>query len=537
MSDRASISSAVTALSPRRAAPLPTPILAAFLAVALAACSTAPGGLPAGADREAATAARFEALKRRPAELTAFLRALPKGGDLHSHLSGAVYAESYIEWAVDDGLCLVVEAQALAAPPCDAEAGRPPVAEAMAEPGAHGRLVDAFSTRNYERRPVSGHDQFFVTFSRFGAAGAERGGDMLAEVMTRAADQNIGYLELMLSPGMSAARRLGAEVGWDEDPGRLLAGLEAAGLPAVVEQARASFAAIESRARSLLDCQGARPPACDVEVRFLAQVIRTFPPEQVFAQTALAFELVDGDPAVVGLNFVGPEDDPVSLRDYRLHMATIAALARETPGVPVTLHAGELTLGLVPPEALRFHIREAVEVAGARRIGHGVDLLYEDDPYGLLRTLAERDVAIEINLTSNDVILGVAGAEHPFETYRAHGVPLTLSTDDEGVSRIDLTHEYRRAAETYDLGYRDLKRLSRNALSYAFLEGEGLWADRRAFRPVAACAGERPGEATPAPSCAAFLAGSEKAALQWELEAAFRAFEAAQADRSRAAGA
>ena len=45
--------------------------------------------------------------------------------------------------------------------------------------------------------------------------------------------------------------------------------------------------------------------------------------------------------------------------------------------VPVALHAGELWIGLVPPDDLTFHIREAVEVAGARRIGHGVALAYE----------------------------------------------------------------------------------------------------------------------------------------------------------------
>jgi hypothetical protein len=40
---------------------------------------------------------------------------------------------------------------------------------------------------------------------------------------------------------------------------------------------------------------------------------------------------------------------------------------------------------------------------------------------------------VEINLTSNDQILGVHGAMHPFPAYRAAGVPTVLSTDDEGV--------------------------------------------------------------------------------------------------------
>ena len=60
---------------------------------------------------------------------------------------------------------------------------------------------------------------------------------------------------------------------------------------------------------------------------------------------------------------------------------------------------------------------------------------------------------VEVNLTSNDVILGIKGADHPLPLYRKYGVPVTLSTDDEGVSRIDLTHEYVRAAMTYPLTY------------------------------------------------------------------------------------
>ncbi|MFO1533984.1 MAG: hypothetical protein ABR562_10010, partial [Thermoplasmatota archaeon] len=48
-------------------------------------------------------------------------------------------------------------------------------------------------------------------------------------------------------------------------------------------------------------------------------------------------------------------------------------------------------------------------------------------------------------------------------------MPLVLSTDDAGVSRIDLTNEYFRAARDYRLGYRDLKAIARNSLTYSFL--------------------------------------------------------------------
>jgi adenosine deaminase len=270
--------------------------------------------------------------------------------------------------------------------------------------------------------------------------------------------------------------------------------------------------------------QGCKPGAparsgpCAVVLGFQPFVERAQPPGFVFAQMLAAFALVEADPRFVGVNIVNPEDDPISLADYSLHMRMFRFLAGHYPKVPMALHAGELTLGLVPPRDLTFHIREAVEVAGARRIGHGIDIAYERDSAGLLARMARDRVAVEINLTSNDVILGVKGRDHPLALYRKAGVPVVLSTDDEGVSRIDLTHEFMRAATEHGLRYRDLKAMARDSLDYAFLPGASLWSAGRT--PVAACA-------APGPACEAFLAKSPKAAAQWRLERDFEAFEAA----------
>jgi adenosine deaminase len=133
---------------------------------------------------------------------------------------------------------------------------------------------------------------------------------------------------------------------------------------------------------------------------------------------------------------------------------------------------------------------------------------------------------VEINLSSNEGILGIKGAEHPFPIYRAAHVPVALSTDDEGVSRIDLTNEYVRAALDYHLSYRDLKDLARTGMEHNFLPGASLWAAADVFAtPAPACKGQAPGSQKPSAECRAFLDGSEKAAAQWELETRFRVFE------------
>jgi adenosine deaminase len=519
---------ACAAPAPSAAPPAaPTTLAApAPAAPAPAAPGIAPAARAPSAGDEARTEQYFDAIRSEPPLLGAFLRQMPKGGDLHNHLSGAIYAESYIAWAAHDGLCVDKQAMALTRPPCAAPRTIPAV-QVYGDGALYSELIDALSMRNYRLYRQSGHDHFFATFAKFDAVEQRRSGDMLAEAAERAAADHVAYLELMVSPGMDAARKLGALVGWDSDLARLRDKLLAAGLAEIVAPVRADLDRNEAILRQRLGCDGAAPkPGCKVEIRYLAQVIRTFPREQVFAQDLLAFELAKADPRVVGLNLVAPEDDPITLRDYTLQMNMLGFLGREWPEVKLSLHAGELAPGLVPPEDLRFHIRQAVEIAGARRIGHGVDILHEDDPWGLLREMAARHVLVEINLTSNAQILGIKGDRHPFETYRRFGVPLALSTDDEGVSRIDLSEEFLRAALTYHLSYGDLKTLARNSLEHAFLPGDSLWQSDGSFVPRAVCADGTLGAANPAPDCARFLAGSEKAQAQWRLEGEFVRFEA-----------
>jgi len=104
---------------------------------------------------------------------------------------------------------------------------------------------------------------------------------------------------------------------------------------------------------------------------------------------------------------------------------------------------------------------------------------------------------------------------------------VALSTDDPGIERIDLTHDYARAVTDYALTYADLKEMVRNSIEYSFLPGASLWADKGGFSRFGAdCGSDMPGRGEPSPSCTSFLAANAKAAQQWELEGRFQAFEA-----------
>ena len=447
-------------------------------AVAIGVLATAalaaaqPGPATQSAANEAATARHFDRIKANPPLLLAFLAEMPKGGDLHNHLSGAVYAESYLQWAAADRLCFATATLSIVAGTCDTAAGRPLVSAVLENATLYGQAIDAMSMRNWNRS-LNGHDHFFNTFGKFGAA-SNKTGDMLAEVSARAAAERVSYLELMLTPDGGASAARGMTAGWDPDFAALRDKLLAAGFhDAVVGEARKRLDEAEERRRELLRCDStdASPP-CRVTLRYIAQVARAGIRESVFAQMLGGFELAQADARVVSLNLVQPEDAVAAIRDFPLQMRMLEYLHGVYPAVPITLHAGELTEGLVPPEALRFHIRESIRTGHARRIGHGVAVMYEDAPLDLLKEMASKKVLVEVALSSNDVILGVRGDRHPLRTYLRYGVPAALVTDDAGVSRSTMTLEYRKAVEEQGLDYRTLKRLARNSLEFSFADAQ-----------------------------------------------------------------
>ena len=502
---------------------------------ASAQTSASPPNRPGTPEQRSARA--FEKARANPLALRALLVRMPKGGDLHNHLDGAVYAESRIQAGAQDGLCVALEGFSFAKPerltqsvppnPVCAD-GQVPVAQASRDQHLYDAIVDAFSMRGFVPSPGrTGHDHFFDTFAKFVGTDSPHIGEWLDEIATRATAQNEQYLEIMPTLDFTRTATIAKQIGWREDLARLRDDLLAAGLRDDVAVARAVLDNAENLRRTRERCgQAGEAAACKVQIRYLYQVLRGFPKEQVFAQTLLGFEIAVADSRVVGVNFVMPEDGAISMADYEPHMRMIGVLRGIYPRVHISLHAGELAPGLVPPEGLCCHIRLAVEQAHAERIGHGVDVMYEEHPYELLKEMARKHVMVEINLTSNDAILGVSGKEHPLTLYRQYGVPVALSTDDEGVSRIDITHEYVRAAETYGLSYPDLKQMARTSLEHSFLPGVSLWSAKDIFtRAVAACSADSLGADKPSSTCAAFVKTNEKAQQQWELERRFREFE------------
>jgi len=218
----------------------------------------------------------LEQHRDRPPIVRAFVQRMPKGGDIHTHLSGAVYAERYLSWAAADGYCVDAVAIKLVLPQdCGKTPNAFPAAELFKRSGVYAALIDRWSLRYSAFAGKSGHDQFFQAFDGFDliSSSPSRKGDMVADVANRAASQHVSYLELLLTTQGGATQQLARSIGWDptnfaEQRRQLLA----KGLPSLVDNGKQELDRIERQTATAMGCGTAKAqPGCRVTIRFLHQ--------------------------------------------------------------------------------------------------------------------------------------------------------------------------------------------------------------------------------------------------------------------------
>jgi adenosine deaminase len=455
-----------------------------LIALAVAAGAHAAAPQAKAKANEAATARHLASLiagaEPKTAELTMFFSQMPKGGDLHHHYSGALYAEQYVNWLDKQGYCvnkqtyrIETDKDAVAAERAKAPAARVCLgtAEVLADDHTYRELLQRWSSKDFDNHGAiqpPPDRQFFQTFGYFGPVSNGSFAEGLQELKKRAVQENISYIETMFKLAPFAANA-------DFDAKMWQAGATDAALDETMRAWSATLEQDPAFNKNLADFVARTADVAagiDDErftMRYQAYVLRLLAPSQVFSSMVTAFKAASQSPLIVGVNIVGQESLNVSMRDYALHMKMFRYLKTQYPNVKLALHAGELALGDVPPDGLRFHIDQAINVAGANRIGHGIDLAHESNALAIMKTMRERDIPVEINLTSNAFISGIKGANHPVTLYRQYGVPYVISTDDAGVTRHTLAQEYMLFASRYKPGYAEIKKASYNSLRYSFL--------------------------------------------------------------------
>jgi len=415
------------------------------------------------------------------AQLNLFFSKMPKGGDLHHHYSGSIYAETYLDWAdaancwIDKNTLLISDVKN---PNCDFTDPKCcciSVKQLRSKEGKelYRKLLTLWSDKDYQNhyhQQLPPDTNFFNTFGYFGPIFKNYKGSYsegLIILRERAIKENVSYIETMISPvGYSYQDK-----SFDESI-RKTTSNEA--ISSLLDELSSKINADDEFIKKIdgfikrIENNHNGVDTDQFMIRYQTYASRNSSPSSVFSSLYSAFKAVEKSNLLVGVNFVGEENGVVAIADYNLHMQMFAYLKKKFPGVNIALHAGELTLGMVPPENLKFHIYQAINIAGAQRIGHGVDLPYEEEAIELLKQIKEK-AAVEINFTSNEFILGIKGREHPYLIYHAYDVPLVICTDDSGVSRNNLSGEYVLLATRYKPSYKTVKKYVYNGIKYSFL--------------------------------------------------------------------
>jgi adenosine deaminase/aminodeoxyfutalosine deaminase len=191
-------------------------------------------------------------------------------------------------------------------------------------------------------------------------------------------------------------------------------------------------------------------------VYWLIDAVRHFGAEEGSRVFRKAAELRAQYPSIVGIGIGGDEArGPANLFKESYAEAKAA-------GLRLTAHAGESGGPIDGPAS----IWAALNI-GAERIGHGLAAQHDVE---LLQVLAERQIPIEINVTSN-IRTGCCSTfeEHPLRSYFDSGLMVTLNSDDPPMFGSNLLEEYVLAHERFGFTPEQLRELAANAVEASFL--------------------------------------------------------------------
>lgn len=190
-------------------------------------------------------------------------------------------------------------------------------------------------------------------------------------------------------------------------------------------------------------------------VLWIFDAVRHFGPEEAAAVFRRAAALRGQYPSIVGIG-IGGDEARGPAEDFRELYAEAKAA-----GLHLTVHAGES----VPANS----IWSAVNI-GAERIGHALSAV--DDPE-LLDMLAERQIPLELNVTSN-LRTGCCGAvdRHPVRHYFERGLMVTLNSDDPPMFGSNLLDEYETVQREFEFTDEQMREFAANSVEASFLDAE-----------------------------------------------------------------
>lgn len=476
-----------------------------FLSLFFSSCSIGNLKLPFFKKKLSPTEKYFEKSKESQPELIAFLRKMPKGADLHNHVTGAVYSDYIIDYAQNNNMNYNSSSKLFEKNNLDTHKKISSENSKLFPPVEFiksylSEILDNLSMRG-ARGDKNGHDHFFDTFKYISSA-EPPANDIIKNMAYRNLYENVNYLELMVQSIPKSIREkyqsaLKLDDNFDlknlQNYYYLLNDLNS---PDNLELLKRNLDEREHYLNSNGIVIGKDET---ITIRYIQQLKRASSSLEEFfidAYCAIYFDI--HEERIVGINMVQAEDHPYSRNSFKEQMEILNFLYNQfkkdykDADINISLHAGELVLKESPVEAMQNRISNSLYLSTnpsdydknkdgnydspiTKRIGHGISIAWEENFYTLIKGMAKYKTAVEICLSSNEAILDVKDNDHPFLLYKKAGIPMCISTDDEGVNRSNLSFEYVKAVSRYNLSYEELKNLIRNTLEYSFLEGESLF--------------------------------------------------------------
>lgn len=440
-------------------------------------------------------------LIQQPQSLQAFLNGMPKGADLHLHVSGAVTTEKLVSLAKNQHYCM--DKNFHLSLPLDGKCSHAYFTDHFLQsPYNRQKTIQAWSMQNFHHQGgEDGKEHFFETFDKFGVLTSKNWPEIIADVVDKAHDHHVQYLELMLS--MHGSR---PSIGFSAQHHTIGDVLKNPACHQYIQENVKYFRGLKKEVQSHTPWLGE-----DVDVSWILEIRRNQTFDHFWVDAVMVFAIANRVHDIVAVNMVQPEYMGYAKTDYLKQMQFLNLLSRYYPNVKLVLHAGE-----VPPQLaktdVRDHMKIAIDYLKPKRIGHGTDVLFENDAEKILASMEKKNIAVEINLTSNDQILGIKGGQHPLKNYLQAQVPVVISSDDPGVSRNNLSHEYYRAVTEQKLALNEVIQANRNSLTYSLLKGQSLWENPKLAMPVKAC------KVLNSVSCLRYVSQNSKAYHQWLLE-------------------
>lgn len=432
---------------------------------------------------------QLDAIRQDRPELITFLNNFPKGADLHNHASGAAYIEFALIFAAENDYYYDLDKLKIVEK--DSGSGNLiTVKELFNREKDLQAFLNIVSTRGWHENTINGSDHFFSTFAHLGAPNYNS--HYMAKIIARNHSQGIRYIELMsgvLSRELtdhlytllleSDFNMADLEESYKKIESYLHSDDFKNSVQSDMDSSEKAIEAILQKEYGITT-KGDTP---DIIVRYIPQLGRSASPYNIFITAAANLQASQVNNQIVATNMVQVEAGFFSLIYFDDQMEILDFLWNKLDQPNIALHAGELVLRESPVEPMRNRISKSIITGHAQRIGHGISIAWEKDVAGTLKMMRDQDIPVEICLSSNDMILGISGDDHPLDMYMKAGVPVTIATDDEGVSRSNLTNEYVRAAQEHDLSYSVLKEIAKNGLEYSFLDGDGIYADDGSVLP------------------------------------------------------